>query len=180
MNAVADLRNKGLDYAAAIPILLRWLPKTDNLDVKQDIVRCLSVSYAKPTAARPLIDEFRRTEDERATGLRWTIGNALEVVADDAVLDDMIELARNRRYGRAREMLVVGLGNMSEPRVLPVLLGLLNDDEVSGHAIMALGKLSPPAVRAHVEPFLKHPKKWVRMEARKTIERIDAAATRLQ
>ncbi len=178
VTTVADLHNKRLDYPAAIPILLAWLPKVDNLDVKQDIVRCLSVPYAKPMAASPLIDELRRAEDESPTGLRWVIGNALEVVGDDTVLDDMIELARDRRYGKAREMLVMGLGNMNDQRVIPVLIDLLKDDEVSGHAIMALGKLKPPAARPHVEPFLKHPNTWVRKEAKKTIERIDKAGGR--
>ena len=179
VNTVADLHNKRLDYPAAIPILLAWLPKVQNLDVKQDIVRCLSVPYAKPLAAGPLIDEFRRAEDASPTGLRWVIGNALEVVADDAVLDGMMELARDRRYGKAREMLVAGLGNMSDERVIPLLLDLLKDDEVSGHAIMALGKLKPRAARSHVEPFLKHPNAWVRKEAQKTIEKIDKAGGRL-
>jgi len=178
VDAVADLHNKRLDYQTAIPILLAWLPKMQNLDVKQDIVRCLSVPYAKPLAAGPLIDEFRRAEDDSPTGLRWVIGNALEVVADDAVLDDMMELARDRRYGKAREMLVVGLGNMNDERVIPLLFDLLKDDEVSGHAIMALGKLTPTVARSHVEPFLKHANAWVRKEAKKTMEKIDKASGR--
>lgn len=70
-------------------------------------------------------------------------------------------------------MLVVGLGNMTDPRVLPVLIDLLKDDEASGHAIMALGKLGASTARAHVEPFLTHANAWVREEARKTIEKID-------
>jgi len=179
VNTVADLHNRQLNYPAAIPILLAWLPKVQNLDVKQDIVRSLSVPYAKPLAAGPLIDEFRRAEEESPTGLRWVIGNALEVVGDDAVLDDMIELARDRRYGKAREMLVAGFGNMSDQRVIPVLLDLLKDDEVTGHAIMALGKLKPQVARPHVEPFLKHPNAWVRNEAKKTIAKIDKAGGRL-
>jgi hypothetical protein len=177
---VADLHNKRLDYPAAIPILLAWLPRVTNLDVKQDVVRCLSVPYARPQAARPLIDEFRRAEGDVQAGLRWVIGNALEVVGNDAVVEDMIELAEDRRYGKAREMLVAGLGNMTDPCVVPVLFDLLKDAEVSGHAIMALGKLTPLAARSHVEPFLKHPNAWVRKEAAKTIERIDKAHGRPQ
>jgi HEAT repeat protein len=142
-------------------------------------LRCLSVPYAKPTAASPLIDEFRRAEDEKPTGLRWVIGNALEVVGDDSVLDDMIALAKDSRYGKAREMLVMGLGNTSDRRVVPVLIDLLEDDEVSGHAIVALGRLKARAARPHVEPFLKHPNAWVRKEAKKTIERIDKSGDRL-
>lgn len=179
---IADLLNQRRVYPSAIPILLAWLPTVENLQVKEVIVRCLSVPFAKPMAAHPLIDAFRRAhaQDDSVLGLRWAIGNALEVVADDVVLDDMTELAQDRRYGRAREMLVVGLGNMSEQRVIPVLLDLLKDDEVSGHAIMALGTLRALAARPHVEPFLRPPKAWVRKEAKKTIAKIDKAADRLR
>ncbi len=180
VSTVADLYNKRLYYASAIPTLLGWLPKMQNLDVKQDIVRCLSVPFARPMAAGPLIHEFRSTKDESTNGLRWTIGNALEVVSDDTVLDDMIELATERRYGKAREMVIVGLGNMSDPRAVAVLVELLKDDEVCGHAIIALGKLKAPASRAHVQPFLRHPNEWVRKEAKRTIEKIDSVIGRWQ
>jgi len=92
-----------------------------------------------------------------------------------AVLEDMIALATDRRYGKAREMIVVGLGNMKDGRAIPPLLDLLKDDIVSGHAIVALGRLRAPSAPPHVLPFLKHPKAWVRKEARKVIERIDKA-----
>jgi len=44
--------------AQAVPILLKWLPKLDNLRVKEVIVRSLTDPAAKPTAAIPLIKEF--------------------------------------------------------------------------------------------------------------------------
>jgi HEAT repeat protein len=178
VESIRELLTKKLDFRAAIPLLLAWLPKVTNLDVKESIVRTISVPFAKPLAARPLVKELLDTDDS-AVGLRWAIGNALEIVADDDVVDELIYLARERRFGKAREMVVVGLGNMTDSRVIPVLLDLLKDDEVSGHAIMALGKLKVRAARAHVEPFLKHPKAWVRREAEKTIAKIDEAAGRL-
>ena len=176
VNSLADLRREQSAYVRAIPILLAWLPRIENSDVKQDIVRCLSVPWAKSLAAAPLVEAFRLADDSSETGLRWAIGNALEVVGDDAVLDDMIELAKDRRYGRAREMVVVGLGNMTDGRVLPVLIDLLNDDEVCGHAIIALGKLKALTACAYLKPFLKHPKSWMRTEAKKAIEKIDKSS----
>ncbi|MGH3467692.1 MAG: HEAT repeat domain-containing protein, partial [Thermocrispum sp.] len=107
--------------------------------------------------------------------LRWAIGNALEVVADDDVFEDLVELARDRRYGRAREMIVVALGNMGDPRAVDVLINLLEDEEVAGHAVVALGKQRAGRARPYVERFLDHPTQWVREAARSALERIDAA-----
>src|SRR6201999_4173702 len=97
---------------------------------------------------------------------KWAIGNALSVVADEAVFDDVAELVRDQRHGRARQMLAVALGNMSKASAaVDVVLELLNGDEVVWRAIIALGKLKPASAREAIEVFLKHPMPWVRKEA---------------
>lgn len=174
VEAIGDLRRHGTPYREAIPVLMRWLPRMQEAAVKEDIVRTLSVPWAAD-AAPLLIAEFERAEDATGTGLRWAIGNALEVLANDDIADDLIRLATERRYGRAREMLVVGLGKLKDPRVTDVLLKLLADDEVVGHAVIALGKLRAKTARSHIEPLLSHPKPWVRKEAKKALASIDKA-----
>jgi HEAT repeat protein len=119
--------------------------------------------------------EFEQAEDPTGAGLRWAIGSALEVLANDEIADGMIKLATDRRYGKAREMVVVGLGKLRDARVIDVLLNLLSDDEVVGHAVMALGKLRARTARSRIEPLLNHPKPWVRKEAKKALANIDKA-----
>lgn len=108
------------------------------------------------------------------------VGNALDVVANDDVIDEMIDLATDKRHGKAREMVVSGLGNMTDRRVVPILIELLKDDEVFVNAMVGLSKLGGPSARASVEPFLRHPKGWVRKEAKKAIGRMDRAGGSLQ
>ena len=171
---VSDLYSKKLNYKDAIPILMKWLPRIENLDVKEDIVRALSVPWAKHTAApKLLVEEFRKPVIN--PGLKWAIGNALSVVADDDVLNDIVGLIQDKTHGKAREMLVVALGNMKTPDVKYFLIELLDDDDLAGYAIMALGKLKSKEARPAVERFLKHPKSWVRREAKKALARIDRA-----
>lgn len=169
VDAIADLHNRALDYEAAVPVLLRWLPQVENAAVEQDVVRALSVEWARPDAAAPLVAAFRAADDD---GVRWAIGNALAVVADDSVFDDVAALATDRSGGRAREMIAVALGNMTDPRAVDVLRELLADDEVAGHALIGLGRLgAAEAARDDVEPFLEHPVEWVREEARRLLAR---------
>ena len=176
IETVADLFNKKLNYQEAIPILLDWLQRVTNPDVKEDIVRALSVKWARDTVApKLLITEFEKAEDSTGAGLRWAIGNALEVLAKDDIANELIRLATDRRFGKAREMLVVGLGKLKDSRVTDVLLNLLSDEEVVGHAVIALGKLRARGARSHIEPLLKHPKPWIRKEAKKAVTRIDKA-----
>ena len=104
------------DYKAAIPILLRWLPRVDNLRIKEAIVRSLSVPWAKPTATPALVDAFRQAPDD-PPGLKGALGNALSIVADDSVFQDIVALARDKRHGQeGRVMVVEALANMRNPQ----------------------------------------------------------------
>jgi hypothetical protein len=172
VTSVADLRRNYDEYKDAVPILLRWLPRLENPAVKDDIVRDLTVKWARPLAGPLLVEEFKKVDDWH---LRWAIGNALSVVADDLLFDQLVELVRDRRYGRGREMVAVALGNMKDARAVDVLLELLDDEEVAVNAIMALGKLKDPRTLSRISPFLEDPRTWVRQEAKKAIGKIERA-----
>lgn len=173
VKTIGDLRGLGR-YSAAVPILGRWLPRVQDADVKEDIVRTLSVPWAKSLAPL-LVVEFERAADPTGTGLRWAIGNALEVLASDMISDELIRLATSRRFGRARQMVTVGLAKLRDPRVTGVLMSLLADEDVVGHAVMALGKLRAKEARAKIAPLLEHPTPWVRKEARRAMASIEKA-----
>lgn len=69
IDSVADLFNMKMNYRRAVPVLIEWLPVVTNDDVKSDIVRALSVEWAKGTAApKLLVTEFEepKTAPEQA------------------------------------------------------------------------------------------------------------------
>ncbi|MBC7252108.1 MAG: HEAT repeat domain-containing protein [Anaerolineae bacterium] len=171
------LQRGPVDYRAGISVLLKWLPLVDNLDVKWAIVDALAWKWAKPVAARPLIEEFRKTPMER-WGFKWSIASALCEVADASVFDDIVELVRDKRHGRAREMLAVALAKTKDPRAVDVLIELLDDEEIAGHAVYALRLLAPPEARSALERFVDHPKTWVRNEAKRALAKIDKKLAR--
>lgn len=138
-----------------------------------------SVPWAKPLATPALIEAFRvlpASDDPEGTGLRWAIGNALEVLADKSLLDELIEIARDRRYGLARQMVVLGLARPRDERVIPILISLLDDEDVQGHAALALGKLRARDAHVALTSLAEHaPKAWVRKEARSALAKIEKA-----
>jgi HEAT repeat protein len=172
LSSVDELPQKGVRYERAVPVLLKWLPAVSDPGVKEAIVRALSVPFAE-SAAPLLVQEFRRATPDQAA-LKWAIANALAVVGDDATFEDLAKLVQQKSHGKAREMFAVALGNMSNPHATDVLMELLNDEEVAGHAVMGLGKLKARAARPAIERFLQHPKSWVRKEAKKALASIDS------
>ena len=174
VDSVAELYNRKLNYRPAIPILLKWLPSMDDMGIKEEIVRALSVKWAKPEAGHVLVNEFQAVPDTKGIGIRWAIGNAIAVVADDDLFEDVCRLVRNKKYGKSREMLVVSLGNMQKtPKAVDVLVELLSDEDLAGYALIALGKLKASSARDRIEEFKKYPKKWIRIEAQRALKEIE-------
>jgi HEAT repeat protein len=64
---------------------------------------------------------------------------------------------------------------MKNRRAEDVLIDLLDDDEVAGHAIIALRKLKSKKAYPAIKRFLTHPKAWVRNEAKKALAKVDKA-----
>lgn len=177
VETLAQLRQRGVGDRPAVPVLVKWLPMVSYLPLKRDLIATLGSPWARPAAAGPLIAEFRRVdpdEDKADTSVRWSIGDALERVADESVVDDLIAIATDVGQGRHRALVVAALGNMGKARdrVLPVLVGLLDDEVVAPYAVMGLGKLRAHEARRMVEPFLDHPEVWVRKEAKKALARL--------
>jgi HEAT repeat protein len=105
VGTLAQLRQRGVGNRQAVPSLLKWLPLVSYRPLKLDLIATLGSSWARPVAAGPLISEFRRvkpTDDAAGTSVRWAIGDALERVADESVLNDLIEVATDARHGRYR------------------------------------------------------------------------------
>lgn len=179
VESIDDLRTRGVNYKEAVPVLLKWLSKVKNDNVKESIVRALSVPWARPVAAAPLIKEFRAATDQKGSGIKWAIANALSIVANDSVIEDIINLVQDKQHGKSREMLALALANMRRERVLPVLNELLEDEQVTGHAVIALGKLKAQSARHLIESFLQHKEAWVRKEAKKALAKIDKESERV-
>jgi HEAT repeat protein len=173
---VSQLLQNRREHKLAIPTLLKWLPAISYPPAKEDIVRTLSVPWAGAAAAQVLIAEFKRTASSSPPdGLRWTIANALAVIADDSILDALEELVEDRQHGKAREMLAVALGQVNSPRAVSILLRLLDDEETVGHAVIALGRLKAASAQPRLESLSLHPKRWVRNEVRIALAKIAGA-----
>jgi len=178
---VAALRSAGLeidglddllrpiDYRRQIPVLVEWLGKSHNMDVREAIVRALSTPSAKPLASEPLVREFRALEHPEL--YRWTVGSALEALDDRGLDDVLLELALDRRYGRARQMVVEALArNEDQDRAMETLVQLLADEDVAGHATVALAALNRPEAAPYLRRMAEHPQAWIRTAARRGLE----------
>ena len=174
---VDDLRGSGQKYEKAVPILIEALRTVQHPAAKQIVVRALSVPWARPAAAKPLIEEFLKLSADFFS-LKWTIGNALSVVGDESVADELIALAKERRHGETRQMVVMALGKLRKTRPVPVLMGLLDDPLVAPHAIDSLGRLRATEATGRLQELLHSERSVIRKEAAKALKKIAGGAKR--
>ncbi len=164
LRGIMDKNTKDL-----IPLLLKNLNNTEDEDEKEFLVRALGIKgYTE--ASEVLINEFKNPSSNLF--YRWAIGNSLSLILDKRYENDYIEIIQNKEYGTARQMIVITLGKIRSQRVISVLLDLLNDEDIDGHIIVALGYYKDPNLIQYIEPFLKHENRWIRKEAEKSIKKL--------
>lgn len=171
LERLSDLRHNVGSWEPAIPILLHWLPLTNNRSVKESIISCLSVPWTGTRATEYLIKEFKNTA-ESDPHYAWAIGNALSIVDVEGFEKDIIKICRNSKYGMSRQMLVMSLNRLDDPEGEETALDLLDDEDVRLHSIIALGKMKSRRALFHLEKLLKDKKALIRKEARRAITKI--------
>lgn len=177
VRSIDELRESGERYEAAVPILLNSLHETSDLGALQAIVRALSVPWAKCDALGPMIVLFETLPigmGPRHESLRWAVGNALYELWDDRKFADFERLVRRQEFGKAREMVALGFSRSKRRRdAREVLVSLMSDPVLSGHALKGLRKMKATVKRESLQPFVEDGRAWVRRDARALLNYAD-------
>jgi HEAT repeat protein len=176
VSSVWDLVHTADDYKDAVPVLVRMLSRTADYDVKEGIVRALSLRTFRAAAFQPLVATLEDLFDDmtpRADTLKWAIGNALsvQVTKDDGEV--LTTILRREEAGGARQMIAFTIGRMKHRASIPILIRLLDDQQVAAHAAAALGKMNAVEAREALLLQARNAKGLAKREAAKAVARID-------
>jgi HEAT repeat protein len=171
ISSIFDLVNTRAPYPELISALIEILPSVQDTVMREGVVRALTTKEARGKAGPSLVTEFRRPE---ASFYRWTVGNALSVVATADLFDQIAALVVDQNFGTARQMLPLALVRSNKRRAEQVLLPLLNDKDILPHVVRELGKLRSHAALPRLEELASHPVPLVRAEVKKALARISA------
>lgn len=166
---VNDLRRHlSSKHKRAIPIILEHIRKLPE-DDKEALVRALT-KKGFDEAVPFLLEEFRRTP---LVNYKWVIGNAFDVIQPKKKewIEEMKKFVQDRSHGIGRQMMVSALGKIKEESAIPILIRLLDDSDVSGHALDALSRLKRPELDEQFERFVNHKVTWIKNTAKQAIRR---------
>ncbi|GHT84118.1 hypothetical protein FACS18947_1100 [Bacteroidia bacterium] len=143
-------------YSKAIPVFVEFLKNEefDSIRTKEMLVRALTVKEAKGIVNEVLFSEYNRYPEEGLfESYRWAIGNAFTVIITARDEDNIIDIVSNKSNGKSRQMFVYALKAIKSIRVENILIDLLNDSDVTGHAIYALGSIKSQRAKVKIDFF---------------------------
>jgi HEAT repeat protein len=171
LNDLNHLRHLKSTHKVLVPLLLKYLHEFKTINFKNLIVSALKVKGFYD-ATETLINEFNTTSLNDS--YKWSIGDAFSIILDGRYEDEYIEIIKNNQNGTSRQMVTIALGKLKSDKAIPVLISLLDDEQVNGHVVIALGYYKKPEFRKYIEPFLTHKKAWIRAQAKNAIKKIES------
>ena len=124
--SVWDLVNAGNQFSQSLPILLKHLQMPYPVPVLDGIARAIAVPEAK--FAWPVL--VRLFRESTARQIKDALAVAISNIADDDVLDELVELASDPEHGESRILLLDALGRLSRSDTRNVLMALGADPEL--------------------------------------------------
>ena len=166
------------DAAAALPVLLEWLPRVQGGAVRETLARRVAQGarrQAEKRAAAPILAALLRQETDESTA--WAIGDALSRTLVPDVYEEFLTLAADRRLGTARQMLVYSLWRVKDPRAGRIVEISLDDEDVCLHAIHSLRRMSTrEAAAARLRALAASENDVVAANAARELRKLERAA----
>lgn len=172
INDIYDLVNTNEPYPLAVPVLLDLLKEEfEDIRDKQGVIRALAVKEAIGKASPILIAEYNRVSKEFSS-YRWAIGNTIYTTITDDDVESILPIIKDKENGMSRQMFVAALGKVKSEKAEDVLIELLDDEEVTPHALKALGRMKSKKAREKIETLTSHSKPLIKKEAQKALKKV--------
>ena len=168
INSINDLMRLSSKERKLIPFLTGLLERFTDENDKEFIVRCLGVKGFREIISK-LLEEFKTA---KGNSYRWAIVNSINIIHDMTIEQELITLSENKKYGTGRQMLVLSLGCYKTDSSIKCLRDLLQDEEVRGHSLRALGKCGNSEVLPDIEKYCDSDNRWIRKEALNAADKI--------
>ncbi len=129
VQTVWDLVNTSSPYRIALPVLLDHLQRRYPDGVREGIARALAIRPTRPIGWRILVEEFNKT-DAAEERVKDGLAVALAGASDNTVLEELIDLAKDKRHGSSRVLLLLGIERSRQPIAKEALVELAKDPQL--------------------------------------------------
>lgn len=127
-----------------------------------------TIGYNTNKLSEMILHIFR---DEPLPTNLWEYADLLYTLNNFRYLSEYLTIISNKRYGDARQMLILLVGKSKNKCVIPVLKELLNDSSVYGHALEALSNFREKEIEKIMCGYLSSNIIWIKQIAEKYLRR---------
>lgn len=120
-----------------------------------------------------LLEDYYSKEADDLT--RWFISDCLYCIRSKKFIREYQKISSNKLFGINRQMIVLLLGKLKDDTSVPILIALLEDEEVRLQAICALGEYKRESFRCYFERFKDDTHPGWRKYARAALKKLDNA-----
>jgi HEAT repeat protein len=169
---IYDLVNTNQSYPLAVPVLLDLLKEgIEHIGTREGVIRALAVKDAIGIASPVLIAEYYKVPRDKMM-LRWAIGNTIHTTITDDDIESVLSIVQDKENGMSRQMFVAALGKVKSEKVEDVLINLLDDEEVTPHALEALSRMKSKKAKDKIATLINHSKPLIKKEAQKALKKL--------
>lgn len=127
---VWNLVNTSASYRSALPVLLNHLQRPYPDGVREGIARALAIRPTRAIGWRILVEQFCRT-DSANRRVKDGLAVALAGACDKSVLPELIDLAKDKKHGESRVLLLLAIRRSRSPEAPLAIAELANDPQLS-------------------------------------------------
>lgn len=128
----------------------------------------LCVGYDKDELVEMILRSF---DAENSPSDLWEYADLLYTIKNYRYIPQYLQIIRNTSYGTARQMIVLLVGKCKKREVVPILIDLLNDTTVFGHALDALSNFDGEDILGIMRKYADCRVAWVRDIAKKYLSK---------
>lgn len=178
LNSIGGIDTNASTYRAAVPILLRWLPRIENLEIKEAVAEKLGRPAARelvPELARILLAEYAKLPKEPAY-YREGFAQYVAWVADDQIFGEVAALLEDPgTVGRWGFVAALRKMRRHHQEATRLLLRLVHDadDVVALEAAEALANMGVLEAEPQIRRLLDRPIASHRSAARRALAKLE-------
>ena len=179
-----ELRNLGYEFEISeqieqflpkhkqtiLPIAIRYYQQA-TYDNEKDFFISLFRYRGFEEVVPMLLRDFCSSTTSNCT--RWFIADCLYQIRSKKYIADYLKIISNSSYGQDRQMIILLIGKLKVEAAIPILIALLEDEEVRLHAIVALGDFKREEMRPYFERFQNSSHPGWRKYARAALKKLD-------
>ncbi len=182
ISSISDLVQTRQSYFPAYPVLLDLLRRPYPVQIREMIVRALTVKDAHDVAFPTLVQIYRdpsHKSDSNDIGFkpfRFALANAIAFLASPKERSTLKEFARDAKLGASRSAFIHAMRTWRDPEVDDLVLGALGEPDLRYQAIVAAGTRRITRALPAIEAAAADRDPEVRRVASRAIDRIRANA----